>query len=314
MTPQEQAGQVWCHRWRQSMVRRAVAPLGQVRELWVEPGRVHARIAEGGGGPEVEVWILVDPLGGAFRQRWRRALGQDPAFVPPWHGRLLELVDTQPDLDPTPPADGCGYRCSAHQDARYCGHVAAACEEVGMRILADPSVLWRLRGLEAVPSLPAQPKVLRGRPAALAPEAPAPPRVRQVRPGEFWGSTIQEVPGEWAFAPWVEEPYALRRLGPLPVPRGQGEAAEPLLARYRAVRDALAAWWAGGRSRRKGWGVDGQGPRGGGTQPEDAPNRTADIAALWRQGLSRPEIARRLGLPYHAVWRAVRRLDIGQDP
>ena len=149
-------GKAWCEnleRYSDYATRlprgRSYVREGAVVDLWIEKGRIDARVA----GTEVyEVVVTVTPVAAAAWSRIREAAaGKIESLVALLGGALpdavMELVTRREEgLFPAPKE--IGFTCSCPDSARMCKHIAAVLYGIGIRFDTKPELLFALRGVD----------------------------------------------------------------------------------------------------------------------------------------------------------------------
>lgn len=222
---------------------RTYARQGQVLEITIEPGEVHARV-QGSRATPYRVSIQVPPLG---RAEWRQvatAIAAQSAFA----ARLLAGEIPQ-DIETAFQAAGVPLFPTGAQDLRTacscpdwsnpCKHVAAVYYLIGEEIDRDPFLLFRLRGMP-------RDELFALLTATAAPAAPAQPATEPLPadPVAFWGVGATPFPLPDPAAPPIGLAL-LRRMGNLPFWRGARDMAEILEPAYARLQQGSAGWLAG---------------------------------------------------------------------
>lgn len=226
---------------------RAYARRGQVMDLSIEPGAVHARV-QGSRPKPYEVAIRIVPLLPAEWTRVAAVLAREAAFL----ARLLagempadiERAFGKARLSLFPArASDLATSCSCPDTSNPCKHIAAVYYLLGEEFDRDPFLMFRLRGTEREDLL----RVLEEMEAAAQPAAPArgagqaAPVAPVTEPNaSFWRPGA--VPAELFPEPAAgEKPGALLlQLGAFPFWRGSEPLLDALLPVYeRAANAAL---------------------------------------------------------------------------
>ena len=149
-------GKAWCEnleRYSDFATRlprgRSYAREGAVVDLFIEAGRIEARVA---GSELYEIGIRCAPvLPAAWKRIRETAAGKIESMVALLGGALPDAVleqVTQKDggLFPTPRE--ITFTCSCPDSARMCKHIAAVLYGIAMRLDALPAMLFTLRGVD----------------------------------------------------------------------------------------------------------------------------------------------------------------------
>lgn len=148
-------GKAWCtnlERYGDYETRlprgRSYVREGAVVDLWIQAGRIDARVA---GTELYEVQVKILPVApGVWKEIRRAASGKIDSVVEMLAGKLPDDVMrrvTEPEgLFPSPRE--ISFLCSCPDAARMCKHIAAVLYGIGMRFDVKPELLFTLRGAD----------------------------------------------------------------------------------------------------------------------------------------------------------------------
>lgn len=245
----------WGKRWIEALDRlglgarlargRRYARSGQVTELRIAPGEVSARV-QGARPQPYRVSLRFKAPSGRAWMRLGRELRKKPALsARVLAGEIpeeLEALAMDAGVALLPAHHGeLVTDCSCPDWSNPCKHIAAVHYILAEAFDDDPFLLLSLRGLDRKGFL----ALAGAAPRSDAPEQP--PRKRApvalpADPAAFWGREAPAAgPGEMQ-APALEAPL-LRRLGPLPLWRGEQPLLEALVPCYRNAAERAAALW-----------------------------------------------------------------------
>ena len=149
-------GRAWCRNiesyqdYESRLPRgRSYLKNGTVIDLGIEPGRVTALVV---GGELYRVSIAIDPV---RPERWeelrRRCAGRIESLVDLVEGKLSESVIEllcSPETGLFPAPEEIHMSCDCPDWADLCKHLAAVLYGVGVRLDAEPELLFVLRGVD----------------------------------------------------------------------------------------------------------------------------------------------------------------------
>lgn len=149
-------GKAWCRNiesyqdYESRLPRgRSYLKNGTVIDLEIEPGKVTALVV---GGELYHVSIAIDPV---RPERWeelrRQCAGRIESFIDLVAGKLTEPVIEllcSPETGLFPAPDEIHLNCDCPDWADLCKHLAAVLYGVGVRLDADPELLFILRGVD----------------------------------------------------------------------------------------------------------------------------------------------------------------------
>jgi uncharacterized Zn finger protein len=238
---------------------RSYARKGQVLNIDIEPGSVHADVQ--GSRPEpYRIGIGVKQLAANETQRLAAELAKSPYFLAKLMTREMpQDIETLFDAARVSlfPARASELRtdCSCPDWSNPCKHIAAVYYLLGEEFDRDPFLIFRLRGLDTTAMLDsirgAEPEPLTQTAAQpeTVPDVHGPRLARgQAAPESFWEGSRPEV-DLTASADSTPAPL-LRRLGNLPFWRGQQPLLDTLEPGYAAAADQALQILAGSRDAR----------------------------------------------------------------
>ena len=254
----------WGKRWLDVLVAlniggrlergRAYARKGQVLNIDIEPGSVHADV-QGSRPKPYRIGIGVKQLAANETQRLAAELAKSPYFLAKLMTREMPqdietLFDTaRVSLFPSR-ASELRTDCSCPDWSNPCKHIAAVYYLLGEEFDRDPFLIFRLRGLDTAAMLesirgaePEPPAQTEAQPETV-PEVNVRTLVRgQAAPESFWEGSRPEV-DLTAGADRSPAPL-LRRLGNLPFWRGQQPLLDTLEPGYAAAANTALQILAG---------------------------------------------------------------------
>lgn|GEM_PF-4466700 len=266
---EEAQGRVWADAFARALnLPQAATALVLVRRE-LEDGLAGNVLGRGG---VAEASVRFAPMDDVARTRWLRALGLSPSAPTPGPGTVgARALAAGGGQTPAPRRAEVAAVCACGRTVGevWCEHVLALARDGAGLIAVAPSRLWMWRGLGPAAGTVAPPASHRLARGVLASRAHMRRRVRDgattsgVRlAGVAWADyglapVGPGAPGAGAETdpPWIGQPRALVRLGPLPHASGQADAVRPIEAIWLEMRDRCAALLRPakvGRSRPRG--------------------------------------------------------------
>jgi uncharacterized Zn finger protein len=229
---------------------RAYARKGQVLNIDIEPGSVHADV-QGSRPKPYRIGIGVKELAANETQRLAAELARSPYFLAKLMTREMPRdIETLFDAARVSlfPSRASELRtdCSCPDWSNPCKHIAAVYYLLGEEFDRDPFLIFRLRGLDTTAMLDS----IRGEepepeaPLEAVPEVNVRQLVRgQAAPESFWEGSRPEVDLTASADP--NPAPLLRRLGNLPFWRGQQPLLDTLEPSYAAAANQALRILAG---------------------------------------------------------------------